>query len=196
MFSPSNNWIIEAIIVVLVLGYTFLRRRGAMRSEDGPLLSSSDMVLTSGLTSLNQGTIAGFKYNILTNDSGKVMILVELGHNTALHLLAFGDKSGLDGLVTGAISRRWLTPVELEGDFPEYFRLYCSPEKQIELRQVFAPDTMAQFADFCRAYNFEIFHESLYISQAAKATDINDSTTMVTDISEFLTQNAAMLQHL
>lgn len=192
--SVVNIIFIAAVLVVLLYG--LFRRFSSNTAQDGPLLAAQGMLGTTGLTGLSTGTISGLPYSLMTNDAGSVMVLVQLGHNTTMHLLAYGDKSKLGPVVIGSISNKWLEPVSLEGDFPDYFHMYVSPEKQVEVREVFAPDVMEQFEDFCRAYDLEIFHESLYISQAADARDTNDQTTLVTDITNFLQHNAAMLQRL
>jgi hypothetical protein len=61
---------------------------------------------------------------------------------------------------------------------------------------VFAPDTMADFQDFCRAYNFELYHDTIYISQAQGADDEHDDTTMVTDVINFIKENKRLLTRL
>lgn len=162
--------------------------------EDEPLISSADMLTSAGLQSMAAGTIGEYGYNLLTNSSGKVMMLVTLDRNTGMHLVAVGGKSGLDRKF--AFSRKWLEPVELEGNFPDDFRMYCTRGRQMETRQVFGPETMAKFQDFCRAYNFELFHDTVYISVAQGAHDAGDSTTMVTDITDFVTHNRRVFDRL
>ncbi|HSX30727.1 MAG TPA: hypothetical protein VLE99_02320 [Candidatus Saccharimonadales bacterium] len=190
----SGRWAgVSTVLLLLSLAAYAIRRKWPTANlQDGPLLSSEDMLGAGGLTSMNQGNIAGFKYNLLTNNSGRTMFFVELGHNSWSHIVAYGDKSGVGALV----SEKFLERAELEGNFPDYFHMYCNPEAQTTLREVFAPDVMAQFADFCRAYDFEIFHDTLYLSQAQGAIDASDQTTLTTDVSNFLSQNAQVLRRL
>lgn len=183
------------VLLVWVLSKKRQRRQAAM-SMDGPILSSEGMLAADGLTSIGTGELAGFTYNLMTNATGRVMFFVELGHDTGVHLLGFGNASRLGDEARAMISRKWLQPVSLEGDFSQYFYLYATPGRTMELLEVFTPDIMAEFADFCRAYDFEIFRESLYISQAAGATDAQDSTTLTTDITAFLQRQGATLRRL
>ena len=165
-------------------------------SADGPIISSADMLSATGLQSLAQGMAGNYLYNLLTNDSGKVMMLISLDRNTHMHIVAIGSQSGLISQSGQAISGKWLEPVSLEGDFPDHFQMYCTRGKQMETRQVFGPETMANFVDFCRAYNFELFESSVYISVAEDADDTGDSTTMVTDITDFIEHNQSVLQNI
>jgi hypothetical protein len=197
VLSSDNliNWLAIGFVLLYML-YKIAQRRRAVTEQDGPILSSSNMLLEGGLQSLNKGVVAGFSYNIMTNDKGRVMFFVELGHDTQAHIVAYGDKSNIGQQTESFISKKWLEPAELEGDFPDYFHMYCSPSKQMELREVFTPDIMAQFVDFCRSYDLEIFKDSLYVSRAEDAVDTADQTTLVTDITNFLQQNSQVFNRL
>jgi hypothetical protein len=197
--SDLQSFIFDAIVVIFVLAFVLfkvIRRRSANNLMDGPILSSADMLGAGGLQALSQGELGGFTYRLMTNDKSRVMVSVQLGHDTGAHILAFGDKSRLSGLAQRSISKKWLAPVELEGDFPDYFRLYCSPAKQMEVREFFNPKTMLQFVEFCRAYDFEIFDETLFIFQAQGAEDAADQTTLTADVESFLQENAQVLIRL
>jgi hypothetical protein len=74
--------------------------------------------------------------------------------------------------------------------------LYCTPGAEIELLQLFDPADMAYFIDFCRAYDFELYKDTIYISQAANANDAGDTTSLVSDIENFLVRNKIMLDKL
>jgi hypothetical protein len=123
-------------------------------------------------------------------------MLITLNRNTQTHILVMGSKSGIDTKVSYALSHKWLEPVSLEGDFPDNFHMYCTKGRQMETRQVFGPETMANFVDFCRSYNFELFNDSVYISVAEDAVDSNDSTAMVTDMTNFLSHNRRTLANI
>jgi hypothetical protein len=194
-FNFFNISIFIGIFVIYVI-YHSINQRITGGSQDGPLLAADGMLASNGLTSVSKGTIVGFPYNIMTNNDGSVMVLVQLGHDTGMHLIMYGDKSHLDTLVTFSITKKWLEPVNLEGDFPDYFHMYVSHEKQVEVREIFSPDVMASFTDFSRAYDLEIYHDSLFISQANGASDPNDSTSLVTDLEVFLEKNSSVFQRL
>ena len=72
--------------------------------------------------------------------------------------------------------------------------LYCSPEKEVELRQLLDPANMARLVDFCKSYDLEIFYDTLYICQAEGARDAGDQTTMVKDLEDFIKNNDTTLR--
>lgn len=188
--------LLVALVVIAACLYILRRKRRSLLEQDGPILSSEGMLGSADLQSMTKGSLSGFDYNLLTNDSGRVMYFIELGHNNWSHIIAYGDKSDIGGAVTRAFTKRWLVSVDLEGDFPEYFHLLCNPEAQATVREVFTPDIMVQFIDFCRAYDFEIFQNTLYLSRARQAVDISDQTSLTTDLTNFLKQNAQVLSRL
>lgn len=155
---------------------------------DFPVIQSSDMLETVGLTSMARGQLVGYDYNLLINGNGRVMLNVTLGNNTGIHVVATGSKSISSQPFSERIESRFLKPVTLEGDFPEHFELYCTPGKERELLQIFDPATMARLIDFCKAYELEIFHDTLHIAQAQNADDKEDQTTMLADAETLLTK--------
>jgi hypothetical protein len=184
-----------ACVIILVIVVT-VRKRLAVRAQDGPLLSSDDMLGVGGLQSLSQGTINDFQYNLLTNNAGRVMVLVELGHDTWSHVVAYGDRSQMGETTRTSISAKWLQPAVLEGDFPDYFHMYCNPELQDVVRELFTSDVMENFVDFCRSYDFELYHDTLYISKAEKAEDKDNQTTLIGDITTLLNKQGVLLRHI
>jgi hypothetical protein len=164
--------------------------------EDEPIISSADLLSATGLQSLATGMMGDYLYNLMTNDAGRVMMLITLNRNTYVHIVAVGSRSGLQSRLSLGSARQWLEPVSLEGDFPDHFEMYCSKGAQMQTRQVFGPETMAKFVDFCKSYNFELFNESVYISVAENAEDSSDETSMVTDITNFLEHNRRVLDSI
>lgn len=191
--------IIFAVPIVAII-YTMLRKvrprpRGFLRSlNDGPLLSSSQLLENKDLLNVFKGQIRGYKYSLLTNRLGRVMLYVTLPRSTGIHVVGIGSKSGFGSQLMKPRMKSNLTQLDLEGDFPNDFKMYCSPGKELELLRIFDPSDMAYFADFCRAYDFELFHDSIYISQAEGARDTKDSTTLVKDAEEFIERNEKLLQ--
>ncbi len=163
---------------------------------DGPLISSSDMLNETGLISVNKGQMVGYNYNILANQQDRVMLFISLHGSTHLHLIAIGDQSKLSLPLTEKVSNNFLTQVSLEGDFPDYFHLYCSPDRQIELREILEPVTMAFLVDFCRTYDLEIFQDSLYVSKASSTNNETGQDTLVTDSEKLLTHIGNLLDRL
>lgn len=203
-----NEGTIPFVVAVVAIIFIIIRRvyRNArqqsssrpsnMRYGGGPIISSYQMLSDNNLTSMHKDVLEGFSYNFLTNSKGNVMALVDLQNDTNLHMIAIGDKSQLDPLISAQVSFGSLEPVVLEGDFPSYFRVYVTPGEQSRVRQIMEPRNMAQFVDFCRAYSIEVHNKSLYISHVPQANDHQDSTTMMEDLKLFLQKNGQMLQRL
>ncbi len=171
---------------------TLLVRRITTTRNDGPVLSSAE--LSDSPIAISQAAqIAGYTYLLSNNSYGKAMVLILLNQPVTLHVVAVGDKSGnilgLDKLK----GRKDLTRVTLEGNYSKHITMYCTKDHELELLQLFDPADMAYFVDFCRAYNFELFNNNLYISQSADAKDFNDDTTMIQDAKEFLERNEKLL---
>jgi hypothetical protein len=174
----------------------FFGRNAWKNIVDSPIITSRGLAETSSLLGAAKGQLAGYEYVLLSNASDRVMLVVTLPHNTGLHIIAIGDKShSLDENIRTS-QRQWLEPVSLEGDFPERFEMYVSKDRQIEVRQLFEPDVMLHFYELCRTYDFELFHESLYFSEADGAHDSDDTTTMVTDAEAFLVENKQFFDSL
>jgi len=188
--------IIAAIAVVRLRFFDMIWTRYFARS-DSLVLAPADAANSVGLQTMAAGKLDDdYVYFLSTNEAGKVMMSITIDHHTAMHIVAIGSKSGVGSRLEYPASRKWLEPVSLEGNFPDDFRMYCSKGKQMEVRQVFGPETMVQFADLCRAYNFELFDNKMYISVAENAEDPADSTTMVTDITNFVSHNRPVFDHL
>jgi hypothetical protein len=190
------NAVIVAVALVLVVSWSKFWKNIRRSKTSGPILSSNELLGTGGLQGVHKGTMQGYNYVVLTNSSNSVMVSVDLGFNTGVHILACGKKAkpGSENMMSQ--SKQTLEPMHLEGDFSKYFRMYCTPGKERELLRVFAPDTMAHFADFCQAYNFEIYRESLFVSRAHGYDDRKDSTSLMTDLDHFLKENGRTLSRL
>jgi len=195
----NATYVVLLVVVILVIGPRLFDRiwtRFFARS-DSPILEFADAANSVGLRTMAAGKLDGdYVYSLTTNQAGRVMVSISMSRHTNMHIVAFGSKSGIGSRLEYPTSRRWLEPVSLEGDFPDDFRMYCSKGKQMEVRQVFGPETMAQFADLCRAYNFELFDNTIYIAVAENADDSADNTTMVTDITNFVTHNRSVFDNL
>lgn len=163
---------------------------------NAPILSASQIFAEGAIEPFHKGEIQGFQYNVLAGGNGRVLIFVQLHHNTFLHIVAVGDKTGLSSRISRPRLKKSLTKLDLEGDYPSYFSMYCTPGKEQELLQLFDPADMAYFVDFCRAYDFELFHDTIYISQAQGARDPDDTTVLIHDIQAFLKRNYRLLQRL
>lgn len=166
------------------------------RQEITSVISSYTLLEADGLTSLHKGKINNYEYNLLTNNTGRVIALITLHKNTSQHIVAIGNKSGLASLLLKPRLKKILEQIDLEGNFPNYFKMYCKPGTGQNLIQLFDPKDMAYFADFCQAYDFELYQDSIYITQAPGAIDKTDTTSLIKDAEIFLTSNNKLLEKL
>jgi hypothetical protein len=193
--NPFLLWIVVMIVAIPWILYKYdVLSPG--KETDSPIISSQGLLESRELTSMSKGSIEGYAYNLLVTGSGRVIAFIQLHHNTKLHIVAVGDRSGINSVLNKSLVKQRLRRIELEGDFPNYFQVYCNINEETELLELFDPTDMAYFADFCRAYDFELFHDTIYISQASDARDQNYNTTMVNDVGAFLKRNHRLLKRL
>ncbi len=192
MFSKLYFVFLIGAVLYGVARHKGILPRGAKHERPGPIISSRGLLTSGKLTSLHKGESAGFPYNLIAAGDGRVIIYVQLHHDTRLHLVAIGSKSKLGPL----ISMQGLRKLDLEGDFPNYFQMYCGPKQEQELLQIFDPADMAYFVDFCQAYDFELHRDTIYISRAADAYHDGDTTPLAADIQAFLERNARLLRRI
>ncbi len=197
------------LLIVLSLGVYIVYKRNqtkiddlapdltdAVADTDGPIISSSDLLNEGGLTSMSKSTIGGFTYNIMANSDNRTMVFIALHGNAEIHVVAIGDQSKLSLPLTEKVQNKYLTPVSLEGDFPDYFHLYCSPDKQIELREILAPDIMAFLVDFCRVYDLEVFDDTMYVSQANIDRQNTEQDPLVSAVEDLIRHIGPTLDRL
>lgn len=160
-----------------------------------PIISSYDLLSEGDVHSINNGEIAGYKYNLLFNKAGRTMMNVSLKHNSKIHLVALGVKSVGSLPFTENLNSR-LNELILEGDFPSYFKVFCTPGKESEVLQIMEPVTMQYLAEFCKSYQFEIFKDTVYVSKGVNAVDSSDSTTLVQDTKKLITYHGKLFDRL
>lgn len=56
---------------------------------------------------------------------------------------------------------------ELEGDFPEYFKVYAHEDKAVETLQLLSPDVMVTLIDNFASFNIEFINRSVFITTRA-----------------------------
>jgi hypothetical protein len=69
--------------------------------------------------------------------------------------------------------------VQLEGDFPDYFRVYMDPGQQVTTLQILAPDRMLYLVDSLRNFNLEIQDKYLRLFAARAQRSSTDFKNMV-----------------
>lgn len=110
---------------------------------------------------------------------------VELPFFTSIHLLGIPKLSGTDKL-NPATGSSLMEPVELEGNYSQYFSLYAEKEMQSESRYVLDPKAMVFTIDFCQSHSWEIVGNELYFVQQSGTGVSDDNTSMFDDIQKFV----------
>lgn len=190
--------VVSLIALLVILWQWYIRNTPSKISSDESLIISMYaygamlMPVTKGvlgeypyylMVSQNQTELPGDEQPLLV---GSVVMTLELPFASPAHIAGFGlqDQSFKQALGNSSVDNS-LKKVELEGDFPDYFRIYCEPDKEIELREVLNPSTMAFLVDFCKRMQWEIVGKSLYFAQSSKPTSPG-SETVVGDATEFV----------
>jgi len=153
----------------------------------------------AGLIGVAAADVAIYDHNV--SNSGKIIMTMQLPVKSSVHIAGLGipdDKT--QALFNGQLSACNLEPAELEGDFPDYFKLYCNKGgHQIELREVLDPATMAFLVDFCSREDWELFEDMIYFSQnnvSKKQPETPDHTTVVEDAQLFINRALPVLQRM
>lgn len=183
-------------LLLLVFIYLMLRRYGFFNFSDRSLIASKNILENTIPGSVYVSKMAGYNYNFIAGKDGRSTAFILLDKDTGIHLIAIGGKSGIDSQLSKATLRRRLQKVDLEGDFPNFFTMYCSKGHEQELLELFDPGEMALFADFCQAYDFELYKDCIYVSKAGGANDPADETSMTSDLKVFLERNNRWLKGL
>lgn len=119
-------------------------------------------------------------------EDNALLYQVALPFESKIHLLGIPKKSGatqLDPTGSGLMEK-----VELEGDFDDYFSLFCEKGMQVDARYVLNPKVMAFVVDFCQSHNWEIVGNELYFLQETGTGAAGDHTDMFKDINAFVAQ--------
>jgi hypothetical protein len=204
--GPAESIVLFAILIV-TLTY-FYARRFLNNQDDNELLHTGDtsLIMTMytlgvGIQSVSRGTVGTLPYNLLiTTDiprislpagksaapSGQIIMNITLPWASQVHIagISTSDNTVQQLLGNTSLDNR-MTQVRLEGDFPEHFHLYCSPEKEIELLQVLDPARMAFLIDFCRYFIWELYGNNLYFVQPEKTQADDVPMTMAEAAEKF-----------
>lgn len=130
--------------------------------------------------------------------SGQAVMAISLPTSSRVHFAGFSLKDPVFRRLLGnTFQDDLMAQVELEGDFPSHFRLYCDKGFEIELLQVLDPDKMAFLVDFCKVCNWELVDDTLYFVQSTTAPDDPTSqTTLVEAAQEFAAKILPTLQEM
>lgn len=96
---------------------------------------------------------------IARGDNGMFIDTVYLPFTTSLRLLAIPTLEASQ--LNPANGKSMMEPVVLEGDFPNYFKLYSNNGEQVLSRYILDPKAMAFVVDVCKKYSWELVNDEL-----------------------------------
>ena len=109
-----------------------------------------------------------------------VIYRVDLPFATKVHLVCIPKQdTQID------MTRTYLEPVTLEGDFPQYVALYAESGQQANARYVLDPKAMQFILDFCMTHSWEILGDQLILLHTDSSHDQDIEAVMAT-INGFL----------
>ena len=177
-----------------VYPYTLMMTEPIERKvPDGPVEYSGDGNSMVGQAVANAAISA---HNM--SNAGKVILALTLPVKSPVHITCIGindDKTR--AIFSGQIAGCNLEDVGLEGNFPDYFNLYCDSNHQVEVREVLDPTAMAFFIDFCQHEDWELFEDTLYFAgNNINSAKNHDGSTMVEDAENFVQKALPVLQRM
>lgn len=122
--------------------------------------------------------------DLVSGGKAGLVFRVELPFQTSVHLLGIpkkGDEAQLNPAQMGSL----MEPVVLEGNYSEYFDLFCEKGMQADARYVLDPKAMVFTLDFCQSQSWEIVAHELYFVQTGK-NQADDPTLLSDDIVQFV----------
>ncbi|MDB5182792.1 MAG: hypothetical protein JWO47_576 [Candidatus Saccharibacteria bacterium] len=120
---------------------------------------------------------------------GAVIYAIDLDFNTQAHIIGVGKTSPGDNIgVKQALHDFDMEKVDLEGDFSQYFDVFCALGQQVQTRYVLNPKGMQDFIKYIQNNCWEIVGDQMYVvgqllDALAGADIIEDSSVFIKSIS-------------
>ena len=193
-FSLIPN-ILVAVAAALVLFLGVYRRRNQSETVKDTAILLGYFTEGAELRHLAEGSLGDMHYMVIMPtsgaarvpfDNGALLYRVELPFRTKVHLLSIPKKTGATQLNPGHSGL--MEPVVLEGNFDDYFSLFCEKGMQTDARYVLDPEAMDFLVKFGQAFSWELVANELYFGVEAGVYDPNDHTDMFKDIAAFVSR--------
>ena len=182
-------------------------------TEEGASLIISMYTTGVGLEKVSDGLLLGMHYSLLITSepyhqdempagiipapSGQIIMSLDLPSKSTVHIAGFSLKNDTFRSLLGKTDiSHVMTPVKLEGDFPDYFRLYCTIGRELELFELLDPTSMALLVDFCERLNFELVENNLYFIQSETNDGTANNVPVVAAAEEFANKILPTLQRM
>lgn len=146
-------------------------------------LVSSDLKLDFKQPVVTQELAAG----AIRTPEGQIVMKIDLPVKSNVHILGFSSNdSTFKSLLGNTNLENSLTKVVLEGNFPDYFNLYCDKGSDVEIREVLDPTAMQFLLDFCTKMDWELFENTLYFVEARSSSGPGNNMTTVETSEDFV----------
>jgi hypothetical protein len=117
--------------------------------------------------------------------------IFELSTSINTHFIGLNKSNkilNIDGRI--ATNKYEVERVILEGNFDQYFTVYCAAGKQVTARYILSPDNMQIFVDYFKSYSWEILGSKLYVVGAnlelsTEKGVIKDSIVFIGNMSKY-----------
>jgi hypothetical protein len=173
---------VPALILASSLGYLGVKK--FKESKEPKLMVKSSLLfafLTKGnmLVRADRGKVNGMFYDMYITlgagplfgepiaPGGSVIYRLELPFSTQGHLVGISNKEhNTKQASIEFVKESGLSEVVLEGDFINYFKLFCPEGQKTHARYIFDPAAMQFVVDFCSEHDWEIVYDELYFTVA------------------------------
>lgn len=118
--------------------------------------------------------------------TGVMVMTLDLPFRTQVHFAGFSAADPTILPMLGNIETDdQMQQMHLEGTFPDYFRLYCDKDHEIELLQLLDPTRMQLLLELAQSYHWELLGNSLFFAATGQAPADEQGTTMVNAAKRF-----------
>ncbi len=179
-------------LTVSIFYFRYKRKNRQINVTNSPILLT---YYTEGtlLIPAKKGKFGDLNYSafvtlpIYMDSSGTSALIfrVELPFYSSIHLLGIPKKTGairLDPTKGNSVMER----IDLEGNYSQFFDLFCEHNMQESARYVLDPEAMIFTLDFCQSQNWELVDNDLYFVKSNGMHDPNDPTYLLDDILTFV----------
>ena len=189
----------SVITVIAVLGVVAAVIYGSYRRKNFSVNLSNTPVLLSHYTAggtlvpVKEGKFGDMNFSafvmvnpeiIAQGGEAGLVFRIELPFQTSVHLMGIptkGHETQINPTQMGSLMER----IDLEGEYSQYFSLFCEKGMQTEGRYVLDPKAMLFTLDFCQSQSWEIVANELYFVQTGP-NQANDPTLLTDDILKFV----------
>jgi|GEM_PF-3558594 len=169
LFQSIAITLVAIMLLIYAVKSLGRRKRGRTVAQvrDTSLLLTQMIDGTKLVDALSGKTPSGMYYsyivsagNVYANRKTYGLYHVELPFYSSAHVLGLSKQQNSIGPIN--LEDSIMEPLDLEGDYPNYFTAYTEKTQQADSRYVMDPAAMVFTVDFCQQYDWEILNGDLY----------------------------------